>query len=226
MPTIRAASIVDPKLDFVIIGTQKGGTTSLWQYLRDHPQLWMPRTKEAPFFNKAQADDAAELAAYMDRRFGEAPDGALLGKATPHYMMGSRRADVERIARRIATAFPDVRLIALLRDPLERAVSHYRMAVRRGQEERSFDEAIADLLDPGQLADGRSRATETNSYVVQGEYARILRAYHESLPAEQLHVELTEDLSGDPGAVVDRVLGFLGLPAGFRPKGLGVRHFR
>jgi hypothetical protein len=214
------------KLDFLVIGVQKGGTTSLWQYLRDHSRLFMPRTKEAPFFDGRDADDPSKLAAFMDECFAEAPDGALCGKATPHYMRGSSHADVEDMAQRIATAFPDVRLIALLRDPLERAVSQYRMEIRRGREERSFEAAIADLLEPGQLIRSRKPAGPTDSYVAQGEYGRILGAYRERFPAGQLHVEMTEDLGSDPGGVLDRVLGFLGLPAGYRPEGLGVRHFR
>lgn len=213
-------------LDFIVIGTQKGGTTSLWQYLRHHPSIVMPTIKEAPFFCFGSPPSPSSLASFMARHFGEAPNGALLGKATTHYMMGFRDVDVDEIASRVADALPDVRLIALLRDPVERAISHYRMSVRRGFESRSFDAAIAELLEPDALADARSRPTETNSYAVQGEYGRILGAYRSRFPAERLHVEYTRDLARDPGGVIDRLLGFLGLPSGYRPESLDVRYHR
>jgi len=214
-------------LDFIVIGAQKGGTTSLWQYLRHHPSIWMPAAKEEPFFCFADTDRPGAFAAYMDAHFATAPEGSLLGKATPLYMMGLDQVDVERIAERISCELPRVRLIALLRDPIERAASHYRMSVRRGWEERSFEAAVADQLDPEREAEaGRAQPTETNSYVAQGEYGRILGIYRSRFPTEQLHVELTEDLNDDPGAVIDRVLEFLGLPPGYRPARLDARLHR
>jgi Sulfotransferase domain len=212
-------------LDFVVIGTQKGGTTSLWQYLREHPRIRMPRSKEAPFF---VGEDASpdELASYVGRHFRDAPADALLGKVTPAYMIGLPGADVQVVAERIAAALPKTKLIAVLRDPIERAVSSYMMAVRRGQEKRSVDAALTELLAPDQLAKARLAPTPTNSYVAPGEYGRVLGAYRAFFPAERLLVLFTQDLAREPAAVLDEVLGFIGLPAGFRPEGLGTRHFR
>jgi len=215
-------------LDFIVIGVQKGGTTSLWQYLRCHPQIAMPKHKEAPAFCAPSEQVPVRLAWVMEACFGDAPPEAVLGKAATCYMMGdgANDVDVEQVAERIARALPDVRLIALLRDPIERAMSHYRMSVRRGLESRSFDTAIEELLEPERLELGRAGASETNSYLVQGEYGRILRIYRARFPSERIHVESTADLGRDPGPVIDRILAFLGLPAGFRPPGLGVRHHR
>jgi Sulfotransferase family len=212
-------------LDFIVIGVQKGATTSLWQYLRRHPQIAMPDFKEAPVFCMDSERIPTTLARLMDSAFGEVGPQVKLGKVTPHYMMGKKDVDVDLIAERIAAALPDVRLIALLRDPIERAISQYRMSVRRGYESRSFDVAVAELLQPDQLELGRTRPTETNSYLAQGEYGRILQSYRARFPAERLHVELTEALDTDPGATIDRILSYLGLPAGYRPEGLDVRHY-
>lgn len=213
-----------PSLDFIVIGTQKGGTTSLWQYLRSHPGLVLPAYKEMPIF-AAPGDPAEMLARLIDDLRRDAPPGALFGKACPLYMRGSDEVGVERIVERIARLLPDVRLIALLRDPIERAISHYRMSVRRGWESRELDAAVEELLEPGRLARSRAEPSEVNSYLTQGEYGRILAIYRGSFPPEQVRVEASAELSRDPGAVVDRVLDFLGLPPGHRPGDLGTRYF-
>ena len=214
-----------PRLDFIVIGVQKGGTTSLWQHLRRHPSIAMPDSKEEPFFSTDAAGQAGSLESFAQTHFPE-PAGRLLGKVTPPYMLGSAQAGVTEIAARIATAFPGVRLIALLRDPIERAFSQWRMSVRQGIEFRCFDEAASAQLEPGALASEQRRPSRTNSYVVAGEYGRILGAYRERFPAERLRIELSTDLARDPAATLDRVLEFLGLPPGFRPPELELRHNR
>jgi Sulfotransferase domain len=213
-------------LDFIVIGTQKGGTTSLWQYLRGHPSIYLPEDKEAPFFFTSAATEPEGLGAYMALHFAAAPPGALLGKVTPHYMMGNNHMSTDLIARKIAEALPDVRIIALLRDPVERAISHYRMSVRRGIESRSFDEMTRELLSPARLSVAREAPTETTSYLVQGEYGRILAGYLRHISSARMHVEFSEDLARDPAGVIDRVLAFIGLEPGHRPVDLGRRYHR
>ena len=213
------------KLDFIVIGAQKSGTTSLWQHLRKHPDIHMPVSKELPFFTQ-RSPRPEDLEAGMRELSAEAPSGALLGKATPDYMIGQPGVPVEMVAERIAVALPEAKLIALLRDPVERAISSYTMAVRRDEETRSLDAALAQLLDPDELAGARLRPTPTNSYLVAGEYGRILGSYRERFPADRMLVAFTEDLARDPGEVLDAVCGFLGVSTGFRPDGLEVRHFQ
>lgn len=213
-------------LDFLIIGTQKGGTTSLWQYLREHPRLAMPRSKEAAFFSREEARSPGALDAFVGRYFPDAAADALLGKATTRYMIGCPEVHVGDLAERIRVALPRVKLIALLRDPIERAVSGYAMAVRRNQDRRPVDVALEELLTDDRLAEARLRPVPENSYVVLGEYGRILEQYCSRFPSDQMLTLFTEDLAVDPGGVVDDVLSFLGLPTGFRPDGLGVQHFR
>ena len=216
------------RLDFIVIGVQKAGTTSLWQYLRGHPEIAMPEFKEWPVFCASEANLPERLAWFMRTGFAEPPPRALLGHLSNHYMMGmaAARADVETIAARIARWAPHARLLALLRDPIGRAMSQYDMSVRCGLEARPFDVAVEELLAPAGLEAGRRQATETNSYIAQGEYGRILGIYAERFPVERLHVEASGNLERDPGAVLDRILAFLGLPPGYRPEGLGVRHHR
>jgi hypothetical protein len=213
-------------LDFLVIGVQKGGTTSLWQYLRSHGRIRFPLDKEAPFFASADAEDPDALARFVAADFAEAPEDALLGTVTPHYMMGNSRVPAEQIAARVGAALPQVRIVALLRDPIERAISHHRMSVRRGWEARSFDETALDLLDPARAQEARERPTETTAYFAQGEYGRILRAWRAHVPGERTLAALTEQLEADPGGVVDDVLRLLGLPPGHRPDDLAEHYHR
>jgi sulfotransferase family protein len=213
-------------LDFIVIGAQKAGTTSLWQYLRGHPLIALPDDKEAPFFFTPAASEPGGFASFVDLHFKDAPADAVVGKITPHYMMGNQRVSAEMIAQRIAHVLPDVRIIALLRDPIERAISHYRMSIRRGVEERSFEQVAQDLCVAAQLISAREDPTETNSYLSQGEYGRILTSYRRYIPSSQLHIEFTTELESRPSGVINRILEFIGLEPSHSPADLGVRHHR
>jgi hypothetical protein len=118
---------------------------------------------------------------------------------------------------------PRVRLVALLRDPVERAYSAYRMRVAYEQEARSFTEAVDDLLTRDALDRARRGPGYRDAYVVSGEYGRMLASYRECFPAERLHVEFTDDLERAPAEVVDRVCRFIGVEP-HRPARLGERH--
>lgn len=208
-----------PTLDFVVIGAQKAGTTSLWRYLDDNPRIAMPPHKEASFFSEPSY---ADFRGYMRALFKDVPRGAVRGTVTPVYMLGTRDAPVPVIADRIRAAAPAVKLIALLRDPVERAQSAWRMVTRRGLETRSFAEAVSQLLEPGELERARHEPSEERAYVVAGEYGRMLAAYLDRFERSQLHVELSEDLSHAPADVVRRVCEFVGVEA-HEPRRLGER---
>lgn len=217
-------------LDFIVVGAQKSGTTTLFEHLRRHPELHLPPGKEAPFFSD---DDhwrgGWEL--YVRRYFGGAREGARWGTVTPQYMYGtlSRTAtdpatQPERIVpERIAAHSPNARLVAILRDPVERAFSHYRMEVMRETEHRSFAEAVDELLNADRLAASRRRFAETAAYVTNGEYGRILAPYFE-LFGDQVHVVFSADLATDPAGTVAAVTRFIGVDGGFRPATLGQRY--
>jgi hypothetical protein len=133
-------------------------------------------------------------------------------------------------AARIHRLMPGIRLIAILRDPLERCWSHYRMGLRRGTEDRDFAGAVEPLLDPAQLARSRDLPvpehrdgyeSEADFYLAWSEYGRALEPYAALFPPQQLLVLYTEDLEADPAGTLDRILTFLGLETGFRPPSLG-----
>jgi hypothetical protein len=122
--------VADRPPDFVVIGAAKSGTTALYHQLRHHHGLYLPPSKEAPFFTK---DDVYRRGweAHLAEPFTAAPPDLLWGTVTPRYRdLG--------IPARMHEAMPDARLIALLREPVARVYSKYRLLVRRGRERRSL----------------------------------------------------------------------------------------
>ena len=209
-------------LDFLIIGAQKCATTTLFEHLRAHPEVNMPLEKEVPFFTGEDCSGSA-WEAFAATHFG-CEDDRLWGKATPQYMCD--RATPGRIRE----LMPDVKLVAILRDPIERTLSHYKMGRRRDTEPRDFDTAISELLAEDALQQGRELSAPAHSagyepesafYVAWSEYGRILGEYARLFGPDQLLVLYTEDLESDPAGTLDRLLAFIGLQPGFRPDTLG-----
>lgn len=225
-----------PGLDFVVIGAAKAGTTALFHLLRTHPQLCLPEGKELPYFVAPKHTYYESPETFFADAFGPRAPGRLYGTATPQYLYGALLgADAERVTappgesetlvpRRIRDAYPEAKLIAILRDPVSRARSHHRMSTMRGFEQRPFDRAIEELLTPDALRKSRARPSEINGYVVLGEYGRLLRGYLEVFPREQLLVLSHEDLDDDPAAVCRQVFAFLGVDPEFTPPNLGRRY--
>jgi hypothetical protein len=228
------------KLDFLIIGAAKTGTTSLFQYLRGHPEIHMPPEKEAPFFSH-NFEWARGWDWYMDAVFGDAPADRMWGKVTPWYMSGApiRRAidpppdygdeltegELERVVpERIRSKAPDVKLIAVLRDPVARCISGYRMVVKKDAEIRSFAEAVEELLRPDVLQDARRDPRDEKSHVVRGEYGRILTGYFDVFPHEQIKVVFSDELENEPERVVREIFEFIGVDPEFEPPNLRQRY--
>jgi hypothetical protein len=225
-------------LDFIVIGAQKAGTTSLFQYLRHHPNILVPGDKEATYFSHDRLVAEVDWSTYIENlarsTVGIDTDDqrAKWGTVTPHYMLGTSTSagaggaghDERTVPSRIQAQMPDVRLIAILRDPVARAVSHHRMLVRRGREQRTFDEAIVELLDTAAMMDARANPVEGADYVVRGEYGRILSGYFDVFPREQMLVVFTEELERDPAQLLGRIQQFIGVSAEFEPANLGDRY--
>ena len=211
MPQAPRASVAarsrSRPLDFLLVGAPRCGTTSLFEYLRRHPGVFVPAAKELPFFTD-ETRFSGGWDTFVDSFFAGAPPEALWGKLTPHYWESPETA-----APRIAAAMPEVKLLALLRNPVERAHSHYRFLVRRDVEPTSFATAVGDRT-------GR----KYQAYVPPGEYGRVLDVYLRHFEREQIHVMFTEELEADPTETFDRLLLFLGLSQDYRPANLGRRY--
>lgn len=211
-------TIADKGLDFLVVGAQKSGTTAVHEYLRHHSAIALPAGKEASFFSNDEYFRRGFVAFRREHFSGASPD-QIWGKVSPQYM--TNEAIVDRVARSV----PRARIIAILRDPIERAKSHYRMALRRGYDTRSIDMAFTAALEPAALATSRllpaAPGSEAQCYIVWGEYGRILGYYRARYSSDSILILFTEHLSSDPGGTIDRVLEFIGLPPGYRPANLG-----
>jgi hypothetical protein len=221
-------------LDFIVIGAQKSGTTSLFEHLNRHPELSLPAGKEVPFFNDEEARRRG-WEDYMRRAFAFADPDAKWGTATPQYMFGGLldqpnpseegvRHDERTVPLRIRERVPDVRLIAILRDPVERARSHHRMMLMEGLDQRPFDQAIRELLRPEALESARREPRETSGYVAWGEYGRILSGYFDVFSDERILVLFTEELDNAPELLLRRIFGFLGVRDDFMPDDIGRKY--
>jgi len=198
--TLGWVPIVERPLDFVVIGAAKSGTTALYHQLRGHPGLYLPPAKEAPSFTKEDVYQRG-WTAYLTEHFAAAPPDVLWGTVTPRYL-----GDL-RVPARMHQQLPDARLIALLREPVARAFSKYRLLVRTGRETRPFPDVVDEQLQPAALERARTEHLPlAETIVVRGEYARLLDTYLDHYPREQLLVHLTEDFEAEPQAVIDSIL--------------------
>lgn len=215
--------------DFLVIGSQKAGTTALHEYLRRHPELELPPGKEAPYYSH---DDVYALGwrPYVETYFARSSPDKLWGSVSPQYMRGLYRpatppARPERVVpERIAAHSPGVKLIAVLREPIGRALSHHQMQLMNGWDQRPFGQAIDEQLEPGALADARSAPHETNTYVTLGEYGRILAPFVEIFGRERLLVLFHGDLLERPHETLQQALAFIGVDDSFVPENLGERY--
>ena len=130
---------------FLVIGAMKAGTTSLWHYLRSHPQVFMPDVKEVMFFDPRH--NWRRGVAWYEGQFQGATDGqTALGEASTSY---TKFPVVRGVPARIASILPDARLLYVLRHPIERMQSHYLYAMSRGKERRPIERAFSE--DPAYL---------------------------------------------------------------------------
>lgn len=172
--------------NFIVLGAQKAGTTSIFNQLSEHPQVFMP-VKEISFFTDEEMYRLGidRYAAFFDGWNGE----RAVGEATPNYLASPSAPE------RIGKHLPDLRMIACLRDPVERAYSAFRMQVFNGAElpDASFPEAVRRV--PGYMDNSR--------------YAEQLSRYFRVFPKEQLLVTWFDDLENRPVAFYDAICRFL-----------------
>lgn len=201
-----------------VVGAPKAGTTSLHRYLDQHPDIAMVPDKEPWFFvrdwDRIEAERPGGLAAaereYLD--LFEGLDATYVGEATPSYL---RHPEVPG---RIHDRRPDARIVISLRDPVERAWSHYLMEHREGREDRSFAEAVGAELAAG--------GTDPLARIVEpGRYFGQVRRYLETFGEDQVHVLLLDDLGDDPHGTLEAVAAFLDVDPGPMQEVAVERHY-
>jgi hypothetical protein len=196
---------------FVIVGAMRSGTTALATYLKAHPQVFMSPRKEVHFFD----DHFHEGMQWYSRFFAGAQAGSKIGEATPNYMY-----DGQAISR-MASVLPEAQLVVILRNPVDRAYSHYWQKVSYGTEHLDFRSAVA--REPARLAPGDPTVVRTYSYIDRGRYLGQLKRIRAHYPQEALHLILFEEMKANPVHVLERLCRFIGVDPALVPSGAGRR---
>lgn len=206
-----------PLPNFLIIGAQKAGTSSLFEYLIQHPDVRGSFVKEVQYFTRRHWLGERGYRSFFPM-VEEA--GLAVGEATPYYLFSPDAS--ERAARLV----PEARLVVLLRDPVSRAYSHYKHNVRRGHETRLFPEVVScDLERYASSGDLFKHPEESeyefrhHSYVRRGLYHEQLKRWMSYFPRERFFVGRAEDFFTDPAKVTSQVVEFLGLRSMSLPTG-------
>ena len=198
--------MVDRIPNLFLVGAMRAGTTALHETLDAHPAIFMSRFKEPAYLA-----DPAELATdspiisgagYSANRtryvhlFRDAGDAMYAGESSTHYTKLPR---ITGIPNRMAALSPEARIVYLVRDPVDRTISHYRFAVARKSERRACIDALKS--EP--------------FYCAVGDYARQIGTYFDQFPPERIHLCVLEDLVADPVRELGRLYAWLGveLPA-------------
>ena len=195
---------------FIVIGVAKAGTTSLYRYLDQHPQVFVYPEKGTNYFGYEDArdwkwDDEGDpplLRNFHVRTFEEyeaafagATDELAVGEVSPQYFR------CPGAAQRIRERLPDARLIANLRNPAERAFSGFLMRTRRGE----------------RVGDPEHELTPESSHVREGYYYRRMKRFFDAFPREQIKIYIFEEFRRDPGQIMRDIQGFIGVDTGFEP---------
>ena len=220
--------VVLDRVSFLVAGAQKGGTSALDDYLRDHPELCLATKKEISslwqkevhFFDTDGyfAVEPVDYAPYH-ARFEPRPPQRLLGEATPSYMYWPTAAE------RIARYNPAMKLIMVLRNPITRAFSHWNMARRARAEPLPFLEAIR--AEPERRRNLKPSMMRRYSYVARGFYAQQLKRLWRYFPVEQTLISKSEQLLAEPNEVLGRIAAFLDIAPfpSVAPRILGARKY-
>ena len=205
--------------DFIIIGESKCGTTSLYNYMIQHPAIKPALTKEINFFNWSHGKPQNWYNAHFPTKFKKKfsknvfKKPFLTGEATPLYLFNSQ------VPKRMFKIIPNVKIIIVLRNPIDRAYSHYHdLGVRLGGEKRTFGDAIRSELKILEeknyvITDYDGNFTDRlYQYVVRGIYLDHLKIWMDVYPVKQFLILKTEELEKNPSEILDSVFKFLSIP--------------
>jgi hypothetical protein len=205
--------------DFIIIGAQKCGTTSLFHNLAKHPNVAPCFVKEVHYFDMNFGKALAWYQAHFPsrayaalKRLGHQP--VITGESSPYYLFHPK------VPQRVASVLPNAKLLVILRNPLERAYSHYQHEVRKGFEKLSFQDALEHEHERLQGEEERLLAHDDYvslnhrhfSYLARGIYVDQLQRWTAWFRRDQMLILKSEDFYGDTAQAMHQVGRFLGLP--------------
>jgi len=190
------------KIDFIIAGTQKGGTTALDYYLRKHPEVGMGIKKELHFFdNEANFQNSSTNYAEYNGAFNFGLNKKIYGEATPIYMYW------EPCCERIKKYNPDIKLIFILRNPITRAFSHWNMAFDLNAEKESFLVAIKNEKE--RIKSSLPLQNRMISYQDRGYYSKQVKRFKEHFREDQLMFIKYEDFKNNQEVVLNKIFEFI-----------------
>jgi len=205
--------------DFIIIGCQKCATTSLYDYLVQHPSILSAAQKEIHYFDSNYNIGITWYKSFFPTVFSKNMQKLykrkfVTGEASPMYIFNSI------VPKRMSKVLPHVKLIAILRNPIDRAYSHYNMQVKNGYETLSFEEAINS--EEKRISGEREREEQNENYVginlrdysylSRGLYVNQLKSWMNYFPKNQFLILSTEDLEDNPNLIVNQIFEFLEIP--------------
>lgn len=206
------------KIDFLIVGVQKGATTSLRYYLDTHPQIYIHPPKECKFF--VFEEYYKEGIHFLKSCFSEYKNEKIVGLVDPDIMFFEE--SLERLRNYID--FSSAKFIFILRDPVERAFSHYLMTYRRGLERLTFEEAIEKENE--RLAKGGFFERMHYSYVSRGFYLKQIERFLPYVKKSQMLFLLTEELKQDRINTLKKIFNFLNVSTDFVPPNINVQYHK
>jgi hypothetical protein len=187
---------------FLIVGAQKAGTTSLFDILNQHSHIYLPPEKELHFFDYKTEVDKGPV--HYANYFSEAGEAKAVGEATPLYLFYPEVASLIR-----SVLGQKIKIIILLRNPAERAFSHYKMMFAEGYEKRPFQLAITDNISRLSIGISFDRIT---SYLDRSLYTFQLKKYFDLFPKENIRIVLfEEDFVENRKATIAEIQQFLGV---------------
>lgn len=183
-------------VDFIGVGAQKSGTSWIHACLFEHPEICSP-VKEIHFFSR---DRFLKGKGWYEEHFKKCPADKSCGEFSTSYLYD------ENTAKRITEFYPEVRIIAVLREPASRAYSQYRNAIKAGEIEESF--SFDDYLEKEQ------------SCINQGLYTKQLQRYFDVFSREQVLIMIYEDIAKNPQKFIKKVYEHIGVDGSFVPPSL------
>lgn len=187
--------------DFICVGAQKSGTTTLHVLLNKHPKIFLPTQKELHYFdiNYNKGDQ------WYGNHFSLAKKDQICGEITPFYLFHKQTPS------RIKLLAPDIKLIFLLRDPIARTISHFYHAKKRGYEPLNIEQALN--AEEERLASKDITILQRNSYIARSCYINQLSRYERQFKAQQLLILKSEDLFETPRRAWEKIMAFLEIEA-------------
>jgi len=201
---------MDPlKTNFFLIGTPKSGTTSLYHYLEQHPEVFVPKVKEPHFFSTPEVTNTYYKTEFITKKemyesmYKGASNEKIIADFSSSYLYHSKAS------KRIFEYNPQAKIVAVLRNPIERALSHYLMDVSQGYISTPIDRI---------LENSNEFEPYYQQYVSLGEYEKQLKPYLEIFPKHQVKIMLSDHFFENPQNFLAELFTFLEVDINFKPE--------